>query len=80
MKSIIQVLVAFLFTGFLSEALLFGTPLYNGYIILPLFIGAMYATALAQHFIHWRLSSRRGMPGMPGARAKGADAGLSNPN
>lgn len=79
MKSFIQVLVAFLFTGLLSEALLFGTPLYNTYVIAPLFIAAMYVTALVQHFIHWRRSSRRGMPAMPGARAKGADAGLSKP-
>lgn len=80
MKSIIQVLVAFLFTGLLSEAFLFGTPFYNGYVIGPLFVGAMYVTALVQHWFHWRRSSRRGMPGTPGAKANGADRGLSNPN
>lgn len=79
MKSIIQVLVAFLLTGWIGHYL-HGTPLYHWVVFLPLFVGAMYATAVAQHYwAHWRLS-RRGMPGMPGAKANGADAGLRRPN
>lgn len=28
----------------------YGTPLHHGMVFVPVFIGAMYATALAQHF------------------------------
>ncbi len=36
-----------------------GTPLYHGAVFATLFVGAMYATALVQHRLHWR-NSRRG--------------------
>lgn len=78
MKSIIQIAAAFLLTGWLGHYL-HGTPLYHWGVFLPLFVVVMYATALVQHFLHWRFSSR-GMPRTPGASANGADAGLRNPN
>lgn len=79
MKSIIQVAVAFALTSWLGHYL-HGTPLYHWGVFLPLFVGVMYAVALVQHFLHWRGASRRGMPTTPGARAKGADRGLSHPS
>ena len=33
---------------------LFGTPLYHWMVFVPIFVGAMYGTALLQHWGHWR--------------------------
>lgn len=50
---------------------LYGTPLYHWMIFVPLFLGAMYAVALVQNFIHWRT---RASVSRFGVKAKGTVA------
>lgn len=33
---------------------LYDTPFYHWMVFVPLFLGAMYATAVVQHLVHWR--------------------------
>lgn len=58
MKKLVQIAVG---AGVMFGAapFLYGTPFNHGMIFVPLFLGGMYATAVAQHWIHWR-NSRRG--------------------
>ncbi len=58
MKKLVQIAVG---AGVMFGAapFLYETPLYNGMVFVPIFVGAMYATALVQHWFHWR-NSRRG--------------------
>lgn len=58
MKSLVQLAAGALFTRWIG-GYVFGTPLYHWVILLPPFVGAMYVTALVQHWIHCRLSKRR---------------------
>jgi hypothetical protein len=47
----------------LAAPYLYETPLNNWGVFLALFVGGMYATALVQHWLHWRMSSRAGSDG-----------------
>lgn len=50
---------------------LYGTPFNHWMIYLPLFVGAMYATALVQ--AHWPLPMRGRATTVPGASISGSD-------
>ncbi len=41
-----------------AAPLVYGTPHNHGFVFVTLFVGAMYATALVQHWLHWRYSRR----------------------
>ena len=54
MKKLIQY-AAGLGVGFLAVQVLDGTPFNHWMVHLPIFVSAMYATAVAQHYWdHWR--------------------------
>lgn len=71
MAKFMQLAVGFGAACFVGE-LVHGTPLYHYGVIVPVFVGAMYATALLQARLHWRRSSWGSADKPPGARAKGA--------
>lgn len=75
MKSLVQLAAGTTAMVWLAPHL-FGTPLYHWMIFAPVFIGSMYAVALAQHWFHLRFS-RRGIVGRLGSNPNGR---LRTPN
>lgn len=69
MKSLVQFVVGCAAMILLAPPL-FGTPLYSWLVFAPVFVGAMYAVALVQHWFHLRFS-RRGVLLTPGNRPNG---------
>lgn len=57
MKSFVQFLVG-VAVMFAVAPLIYETPFNHPLIFAGLFLGAMYATAVVQHYIHWRRSRR----------------------
>lgn len=57
MKSLVQFVVASA-VGVGAVQILDGTPFNNVIVYGVLFLGTMYATAVVQHYIHWRRSKR----------------------
>lgn len=53
MKKLVQVAVGAA-VMFGVAPFLYETPLYSGMVFVPLFLGAMYATALVQHYLAHR--------------------------
>lgn len=56
----------------LAAPCLYGTPFNHWMVFLPIFVGAMYATAHVQHWLHFRYSRRGAAAATPGAKARGA--------
>jgi hypothetical protein len=57
---------------FLAAPLLYETPLSHGTVFMTIFVGGMYATALVQHWLHWRRSRRGFIGGAPDADSSAA--------